>query len=107
MSKLEIRDAILPPEELISWFLNHLETLDEAGLQKVWERLDMDNYDPREMEPSVLKNRLEQQTLQMETDLDPEGPYMQSLFKKIGGEFDWITTPLWKKVLVRMGVMRI
>ena len=106
MTKLEFTDAVMSPSELLDWFLSHLETLDEAGKQRLWERLDMDNYDPGEMEPSVLENRLEKLSLEMKKDLDPEGPYMQSIFKEIGEEVDWITTPWWKKVLVKVGVMK-
>ena len=106
MWKSVIIDSLIPIDKLASWFLSHLETLDEVGKQRLWERLDMDNYDPGEMEPSVLENRLEKTTLEMKEDLDPEGPYMQSIFKEIGDEFDWITTPWWKKVLVRVGVMK-
>ena len=106
MWKSVIIDSLIPIDKLASWFLSHLETLDEAGKQRLWERMDMDNYDPREMEPSVLKDSLEKLSLEMKKDLDPEGPYMQSIFKEIDEEVDWITTPWWKKVLVKVGVMK-
>ena len=106
MTKLDLTDAVMSPSELLDWFLSHLETLDEGGKQRLWERLDMDNYDPREMEPAVLNKRLEEQTLQMQKDLDPDGPYMKSLFKKIDEECDGLETPWWKKVLVRVGVVK-
>ena len=106
MTKLDLTDALMSPSELLDWFLNYYDSLDEAGREELWERMDMDNYDPREMEPAVLKNRLEEQTLQMQKDLDPNGPFMKSLFKEIDEEFEWLETPWLKKLLVRVGVSK-
>ena len=106
MTKLDLTDALMSPSELLDWFMNYYDSLDESGRERLGKRLDMDNYDPRAMEPAVLKKRLEEQTLEMERDLDPEGPYMQSVYKKIGEEVDWITAPWWKKVLVKVSVMK-
>lgn len=108
MDKMDLNDALMSPSELLNWFLDYHESLDEAGKQRLWERMDMDNYDPKEMEPSVFKRRLEQQTLEMQRDLDPEGSNMKSIFKKIDEEFEWdLMTPWWKKALVKAGLMKL
>ena len=95
----------MSPSELLDWFFNYYDTLDEAGRQRLWESMDMDNYNPAEIEPSAYKERLEQ-TLKMGKDMDPEGPYMKFLLFKFFDEFDWMLTPRWKKALIRIGLMK-
>ena len=90
MTKSDLSKANMSPSELLDWFFNYYETLDEAGRQRLWENMDMDNYDPAEMKK----------------DLDPKGPYMKFMLFKFFDEFDWMLTPWWKKVLIRVGLMK-
>ena len=102
MTKLDLNDAVMSPYALMDWYMNYRDSLDEAGRERLRKRLDMDNYDPREMEPAVLKKRLEEQL----KESDPNGPYMKSLFKDIDEEFEWQETPWWKRMLVRVGALK-
>jgi hypothetical protein len=102
MKNYDISDVIMNPQDLMDRFLGYLDTLDEAGKERLWERMDMDNYDPQEMEPAAFKKRLEEQTLEMKKEMKKDMP---GIIKKINDEFDWIITPWWKKVLVKLGLM--
>lgn len=105
--KLDLSDGVTPTGELLDWFLGYYESLDEAGKERLWIRMDMDTYDPKESEPSVFKKRMEEQTAAMQEDLDPEGSNMKSILKQMDDEFDWdMMTPWWKKVLVRVGLSK-
>ena len=105
-NELELKDAIIDPHNLVMGFLKYHESLDEEGKEKLWKRLDMDNYDPKEMEPEAFKKRLDEQTLQMKRELDPEGPYMQSIFNEFDEYISILELPWWKRVMVKVGVVK-
>ena len=47
---------------------------------------------------------LEQTNQQLEKDFNPNSDLMRGIFKEFNDEFDWFTTPWWKKVLIKIGL---
>ena len=52
-----------------------------------------------------LADHMEQRCMEAKKMFDPNGPYMKSLVKENDEEFDWIITPWWKKVLIKLQLM--